>query len=163
MGQKVKNITLVITDPCYIKHGSCLMRRDTLYGDWSCMVFPGNIKENQSVDEWTNMYFDFFNEYNFTGKTSEEKSKMYDDWKEKKNTWMRDNGILGEFCADAGEVGIFDWRWLSEEDKEWCKSHPWCAAIIEDWSGDIDIEVIGESVHVIGCGDRPFFTSQTGL
>ena len=37
---KVKNITLVITDPCYIKNSYSATRyinESTIYGDWSCM------------------------------------------------------------------------------------------------------------------------------
>lgn len=162
---KTKNATLVITDPCYIKHGAyCLMKRNTIYGDWSCMVFPGNLEENsKTVEEWAEIYIDFFNEYNFTGKSSEEKKKLYDEFESKRDAWIKDKGILGEFCADSGMVGVFDWNYMDDEDREWCKSHPWCATIIENWTGEVDIKVIDESVHVVGYGDRPFFSAQTGF
>lgn len=162
--RKIKNTTLVITDPCYIKGGICLMERNTIYGDWSCMVFHGNVEEDSGiVDELSKLYFDFFKDYNFTEKTTEEKEEMYNEWKDRKEKWMSDNGVLGEFCADGGMVGIFDWEYMCDKDKEWCKSHPWCATIIENWSGEIDIKVINGSVHVVGYGDKPFFSAQTGF
>ena len=45
---KVKNITLVITDPCYIKNSGRATKyidRNTIYGDWSCMCYKGDSEE----------------------------------------------------------------------------------------------------------------------
>ena len=55
---------LVITDPCYIKgfRANKLMERSTIYGDWSCMVYPGTMEENDSFEEWSKKYLDFFNQ-----------------------------------------------------------------------------------------------------
>ena len=58
--------TIVITDPCYIKQTLSPMKRNTIYGDWSCMVYPGNMKENKKYEEWDEYYTNFFHEYNFT-------------------------------------------------------------------------------------------------
>ena len=48
--------TIVVTDPCYMKGVECPMQRGTIYGDWSCMVYPGNINENKKHEEWDEHY-----------------------------------------------------------------------------------------------------------
>lgn len=157
---KVKG-TIVITDPCYLKMDFPLTHRNTIYGDWSCMVYAGNINENKKYEEWNDYFFKFFNEYNFSNKTPEEKKAMSEEYNKFKEEWRKN--ILGEFCADAGEVGIFEWDRLHEENKEWCKQHPWCVTIIEDFDGEVDLEEINNEVHVIGKGNKPFFSVQSGF
>ena len=155
-------MTLVITDPCYMKGNGSLMQRNTIYGDWSCMVYPGKLGENEKYKEWDEKYFQFFNEYNFSGKNDEEKKSLLNEFNEFKDNWKKDN-ILGEFTADAGLVGVFDWDELSEENKTWAVEHPWCAAIIKQWTGNVEFEVNDETVHVVGTGEKPFFTVQSGF
>jgi len=155
--------TIVITDPCYIEQTNCPMYRDTIYGDWSCMVYPGNMDENKKHEEWDEQYFKFFNEYNFTGKTREEKDAMLAEHKKFREEWNKN--ILGEFCADSGQVGVFEWDKLNETEQRWVLDHPWCAAVIKDFDGDVEFNVIGKSVHVIGNSQNhlnDFFTVQSG-
>ena len=155
--------TIVITDPCYIEGVDCPMERGTIYGDWSCMVYPGDINENKKHEEWDEHYFKFFNEYNFTGKTREEKDVMLAEHKKFREEWGKN--ILGEFCADAGKVGVFEWDKLGEDNQKWVTEHPWCAAIIKDFDGDVEFYVDGESVHVIGTTENhtnDFFSTQSG-
>ena len=65
---KVENKTIIITDPCYIikdnsqdwekcKYGDDMKRLDnitnyessvTIYGDWSCTVYEGNIEQHSN-------------------------------------------------------------------------------------------------------------------
>jgi len=156
--------TLVITDPCYLKnyYGPCI-KRNTIYGDWSCMVYSGKLEENLKYKEWDGYYSKFFHDYNFTTENDEEKktlAKTFDDFKK---SWL-ETETLGEFCADAGEVGVFDYNLLNDENKLWIKTHNWCAAVIEDFNGDIDFFVDdNKNLHVIGTGNKPFFTVQSGL
>lgn len=155
--------TIVVTDPCYMKGVECPMQRGTIYGDWSCMVYPGNINENKKHEEWDEHYFNFFNEYNFTGKTREEKDVMLAEHKKFREEWGKN--ILGEFCADSGQVGVFEWDKLGEENQKWATEHPWCAAIIKDFDGDVEFELIDESVHVVGTTENhtnDFFSTQSG-
>ena len=161
---KINKRTIVITDPCYLKDSHSLMSRGTIYGDWSCMVYPGVFGDKSNKQfEWDQIYFTFFNEYNFGGLTPEEKAAKYAEYQKQKETWLKEN-TLGEFCADAGEVGIFCWDFLSEEEKKWVKEHPWCAAVIEDFEGDVSFMVDdNDNVHVIGDGPKPFYTVQSGL
>ncbi len=160
---KVKG-TIVITDPCYLKNAyeACLMHRGTNYGDWSCMVYPGIFGENEDYKQWDEKYFEFFNTYNFTGKSEEEKEKLANEFHEFREKWLKEK-TLGEFCADAGSVGVFEYDKLSDKNKLWIKEHPWCAAIIEDFQGDVDIVEISGNVHVIGGGNKHFFSTQSGL
>ena len=69
---------LLITDPCYVKDLFVypIASRDTIYGDWSCMVYPGKFGENEKFEEWDNYYLTFFNHYNFDGLSEEEKQKL---------------------------------------------------------------------------------------
>ncbi len=160
---KLTKEKIVITDPCYIKEsGRPMMERNTIYGDWSCMVYSGKLNENKNPEEWDETYFKFFNEYNFSGKTQEEKEAMQKEFKEKKDKWLKEK-TLGEFCADAGMVAVFKWDWLSERDQKWIMEHPWCAAVIPDVVGDVDIVVVDDSVHVVCEGETPFFSTQSGL
>lgn len=155
--------TIVVTDPCYMNGVKCPMQRGTIYGDWSCMVYPGNINENKKHEEWDEHYFKFFNEYNFTGKTPEEKQVMLAEYEKFREEWGKN--ILGEFCADSGQVGVFEWDKLGEENQKWATEHPWCAAIIKDFDGDVEFELIDESVHVVGTTENhtnDFFSTQSG-
>ena len=77
---KVEGITLVITDPCYIKKSPGVTKyfdRSTIYGDWSCMCYKGDKEEaKKKSKEWDNYYFNFFNTYNFGDLNKEEKKAL---------------------------------------------------------------------------------------
>ena len=127
---KVEGITLVITDPCYIKKSPGVTKyldRSTIYGDWSCMCYKGDKEEA------------------------------------KKKAFIEAN-CYGEFCADSGQVAVFDYATLSETDKEWIKEHDWCACIVPDYTGEFEyvIEGVGDnrSAHIVGDG---FYTTQSGF
>ena len=155
--------TVIITDPCYIKEGHSIMQRNTIYGDWSCMVYNGKMEENKKSEEWDKYYFDFFKRYNFDGLTEEDKENLAKEFEEHKKEWLANN-TMGEFCADSGNVGVFLADLLTERDLEWCKNHPWCATIINDFDGDIDFVVDNDNnLHVVGTGNINFFSTQSGL
>lgn len=110
---------IIITDPCYLWHGStdkdCEQDWDSLdefvyehglesqtfYGDWGCTVF----------------------------KTDGEVGDISDNSEE-----------LGKFCADGGMVCV-----LSKEDvlerypqfMKWADAHPWCVALIKGFTGKV--------------------------
>lgn len=164
---KVKNITLVITDPCYIKNSYSATRyinESTIYGDWSCMCYKGNKNEvKKKIKEWDKFYSDFFYKNNFSGLNKEEKKKLYEDYKNKKKEFI-DINCYGEFCADSGRVAVYDYSTLSEEDQKWINKNTWCACIIPDYTGEFHymIEKDGEhrSAHIIG---DTFYTAQSGF
>jgi flagellar biosynthesis GTPase FlhF len=98
-----------------------------------------------------------------SSKTREEKDVMLAEHKKFREEWGKN--ILGEFCADAGKVGVFEWDKLGEKNQKWVTDHPWCAAVIKDFDGDVEFELIDESVHVVGTTENhtnDFFSTQSG-
>lgn len=163
---KVTNTTLVITDPCYIE-GTCgrqYISESTIYGDWSCMCYKCSKEEAKKKKvEWDEFYFDFFRKYNFNGLSEEEKKEMYEEFKNKKEKFLREN-CYGEFCADSGQVAVYDYKTLDDRDKLFVKEHPWCACVIPHYSGEFDYVVENEgderTAHIVGDG---FYTTQSGF
>ena len=164
---KYSNDTIVITDPCYLKHSTPDMRRGTIYGDWSCMVYPGKMGENSGPEVWNERYMNFWNDYNFGGKTDEEKKQLLTDFQEMKKGWL-ENNALGEFSADGGEVAVFTWLKLSNDDRKWVLDHPSCAAVINNVTGEVRFRIVtdekgNQSCHVVCEGTTEFFTEQSGF
>lgn len=165
---KVEGITLVITDPCYIKGcgGTRYINEDTIYGDWSCMCYKYDKEEaKKKSKEWDKYYFDLFHKYNFSGLGQDEKKKLYNEFKEKKEKFIEEN-CYGEFCADSGRVAVYDYNSLNDKDKDWIEKHPWCACVIPDYTGefsyvveDVDSNSNG-TAHIVGDG---FYTVQSGF
>lgn len=161
--------TIVITDPCYIETSHPLMRNSTIYGDWSCMVYPGKMEENKDYEVWDKAYAEFLDKtWSKDWKTTPEdiKNKIRKEFMEFREKWVEEK-TLGQFCADAGAVGVFEMNRLSDKDRDWVREHPWCAAVVRDVDGDVNIVVRGKgnnrSCHVICEGKTPFFTIQSGL
>lgn len=168
---------IVITDPCYILKDkdwtdgyqmpegfTNYICRNTIYGDWSCMTYKGTLDTDLPA-QWDDILFKFFNDYNFTGKTEEEKKELYKIFSDIKKKWVEDN-CYGEFCADAGKVCVV---YLEEaikynpEFETFIKEHPWCVTVIEDFDGEVEEDVEDDSLMLIGTGNKPFFTIQSGL
>jgi hypothetical protein len=164
---KVKNITLVITDPCYVKNtfsARAFINESTIYGDWSCMCYKGDKEEaKKKSEEWDEIYFNFFKTYNFTGLDDSEKKDLWEKFSAKKKEFIEAN-CYGEFCADSGRVAVYDYDELDEKDQKWIKEHDWCACVIPDYTGEFHYAVEGEgdnrSAHIVGDG---FYTTQSGF
>lgn len=114
------------------------IRRDTLYGDWSCTTYNSDTNEK-----------------------------------------------IGNFCADAGMVGVFllDEVLKYNPDFDYHVERPWTTTLIKDFDGEIDFEIIhtegvyeddtefhskgerweDDSVSVVGKGNINFKTVQTGF
>lgn len=167
--------SIVITDPCYVlkrndyTNGYCMPEgftnyicRDTIYGDWSCMTYRGT-PDTDLPAQWNELYFNMFRAYNTPGTSDEDKKKQA--FKLSKQAWLAEN-CYGEFCADAGEVCVV---YLDEaikynpEFETFIKEHPWCVTVIEDFDGEVEEDVEDESLMLIGTGNKPFFTIQSGL
>lgn len=90
---------------------------------------------------------------------------LYGDWS--CTTFNTDtNDILGEFCADAGMVGVFllDEVLKYNPEFDWYQTRPWTTTLIKNFDGEIDFEIDDEeNLHVIGTGNINFKTSQTGF
>lgn len=160
---KVKNITLVITDPCYIKHSigaTKYIDESTIYGDWSCMCYKCDAEEaKKKASDWDKIYFEFFRKYNSTELNKAEKKKMNEEFTVAKNKFIKDN-CYGEFCADSGRVAVYDYDTLDDIDKEFVKTHSWCACVIPDYTGEFNYVVENRSAHIVG---DSFYTTQSGL
>lgn len=119
--------------------------------------------QEEKAKEWDKFYFDFFKKYNFSDLNDGEKQELYDDFCQKKKDFIEEN-CYGEFAADTGQVAVFDFGKLSEEDQKWVKEHDWCACIIPDYTGEFEYVIEGEgserSAHIVGEG---FCTTQSGL
>lgn len=166
---KIKG-NILITDPCYIDNHTginFIFKRNTICGDWSCLVYKGTEEENkQRSKDFDERYFKFFKEYNFTHKNNNEKKELVEEFNKEKEEF-KEKYTYGEFCADSGEVCVCILEEaLAKNDNlnKWIKEHNWCATIINDFDGDI-FETIddNEKLHIIGSGNKPFFTAQYGI
>ncbi len=114
------------------------IRRDTLYGDWSCTTYNSDTNEK-----------------------------------------------IGNFCADAGMVGVFllDEVLKYNPDFNYHIERPWTTTLIKNFDGEIDFEIVhtegvyeddtefhrkgekweDDSVSVVGRGNVNFKTVQTGF
>jgi len=143
---------IIITDPCYIAKD----------GDWPDFIDDAYNNKNSI-------------------KTFIERGTIYGDWScttfDTVNSWKP----IGNFCADAGWVGVFD---LSEvlaynPNFNYHIERPWTTTLIKNFDGTVWFEVDEHydedygyeySVHVIGKGVNTetgepieFRTTQTGL
>lgn len=88
----------------------------------------------------------------------------YGDWscttykKEKKEK-------LGEFCADAGMVGIFLLKEVLEYNPEFEKrlKNSKLATVIKDFKGDVKFNLKDERLIIEGLGNINFYTKQTSF
>lgn len=157
--------TIIITDLCYIirdgytnvnddwrkcEYGqnmealgiSHYICRDTIYGDWSCTTYKITEDPYKVID-------------NFIGAAENGEDYGVNCFK------------LGDFCADAGMVAVFDLdevRKYNPDIDGWIASHDWCVTTITDFDGEVEyyIDQAGYA-HIVGIGNINFFTDQTGL
>lgn len=126
-------------------------------------------------NEWR--YTNYFKNLGFT--TFLMNTTYYGDWS--CTTFEKEtNKVLGQFCADAGEVCVL----LLDEVLKYNPTYQdeigtWCATIIKDFDGDISFDIkeectivetdngayqdIDTNISVIGKGNINFYTAQTGL
>lgn len=153
--------TIIITDPCYIvKDNSEDWRKcsyghymenlgitnyiceSTIYGDWGCTTYKITENPYEVVDNFVQ---------------AAENGEDY---------WIECSS-LGDFCADAGLVAVFDLeevRKYNPNIDEWIKSHSNCVTTITGFDGNIEyyVDEAGDA-HIIGIGNINFFTTQTEL
>ena len=179
--------TILITDPCYLDHNSgedlwfesscgedlsvygCSqwISESTIYGDWSCHTYKGLKEEvQQNIEEWNTHYMNFFRKYNAKGVSQEERDKLLAEYRAFSKEFKAEH-TYGAFCADAGMVCVV---YLDEVLKvnpgiqDLIDKCPHCVTIIEDFDGDIRYEVgDDDDAHIVGIGNKNFYTSQSGL
>lgn len=125
--------------------------KSTIYGDWSCSTY----QTKEEPKEFMESILRILNDNLENGEDSED--------------WIPYEGeYIGEFCADAGLVGVFlldEILAYNPEWKSWIEEHPWCATIIEDFEGEVEyyIDKVYEEAHIVGTGNINFYTAQTGI
>ena len=125
----------------------------TIYGDWSCTTY----QIDGDPKEFVNSLLQALNDNLENEEYGEDESSIPDE------------GIyIGEFCADAGLVGVFlldEVLAYNPEWKSWIEEHSWCATIIEDFEGEVEyyIDKVDEEAHIVGTGNINFYTAQTGI
>ena len=125
--------------------------KSTIYGDWSCST----CQTKEEPKEFMESILRILNDNLENGEDSED--------------WIPYEGeYIGEFCADAGLVGVFlldEILAYNPEWKSWIEEHPWCATIIEDFEGEVEyyIDKVDEEAHIVGTGNINFYTAQTGI
>ena len=130
----IDNKTIIITDPCYITPNS---------SDW----YECKFGENMESLGFTNY---------ITSNT------IYGDWS--CTTYEQETGkVLGEFCADAGTVGVFELDEVLKYNPEFDYhiNRPWTTTVIPNFTGEVNI-VREDVVSVVGTGSINFYTKQTG-
>lgn len=182
--------TIVITDPCYVikrdkeddwskcGYGENMevlginnyMTNNTIYGDWSCTVLETS-DPKKAVDDIAEISKHFSNKLEECGGynniTEEQTKALYEECDSMQDSLNLNLKKLGGFCADAGLVSVFLLDELvayNSDFTKWAEDHYWCAAIIDDFDGDIEyyVDEMGDA-HIIGTGSINFFTTQTGL
>lgn len=178
---------IIITDPCYIvKHldYSTSPKWSDYHSYRNAKEYPDYIENvgskqfdeeaklldeadkkwrNENPDDWD----DFEGAMARAGITSYLYSRTYvGDWS--CETVNSDNSeVIGQFCADSGEVGVF----LLEDVMKYnpaftCEDNPHIATIVKDFDGYVNFEVgtdvYDTGIKVIGMGNVNFFTRQKG-
>ena len=161
--------TIIITDPCYIMraehHGTTPITKD----DWRACDCGQNMEvlgikhyicENTIYGDWGCTTYEI----------TEDPYKVINNFieaQEKGEDYGIDCSKLGDFCADAGLVSVFNLdevRKYNPDIDEWIASHDWCVTTIPDFDGEVNYYVDKQdNAHIVGIGNINFFTTQTSL
>lgn len=208
---KVENKTIIITDPCYI-----INKHEDKKPKWKDYPELAEISPRTKFSDYTPEQTIAYKEYS---KAYDEFNAKYDDWSKCSygenmealgitNYICRDTIYgdwscttyntdteekLGKFCADAGLVAVFELDEVlkyNPDFSQWIKTHNWCVTVIENFTGNINFEVVHQSgvytkddefesngkiyckegetwendeIQVVGKGNINFFTTQTEL
>ena len=181
--------TIVITDPCYLKHSSLdrdswkesnygedltvfgcsqWISEDTLYGDWSCTTYKGKQQEIEESLKGFQQIYDEVDKLTNEGLGYDAAWEfMYKDLQSLQTTHETKFTKLGKFCADSGMVCVVyldEVLKVNPTFKQWADEHDWCVTIIEDFDGDVRYIVDdNDEAHIVGEGNINFYTTQTGL
>lgn len=156
----------------------------TEYGDWSCTTVKDGPETQALIAKMNQQYLEFFNKYNFSGLSEEEKANLMEEYEKERKAITTDNLILGSFCADAGLVAVFllDEVLRFNPEFDYHINRLWTTTLIKDFDGDIQLthrtvqvpeydsdynktgKLVNEhEVSVIGKGNVDFYTTQTGF
>lgn len=171
------NGTIVITDPCYIESDSVntILSTSTIYGDWTCFTYKGSERNDELINKWWKTYLDSFKQFNSSEISPEEKhNKIFPQYNGEREKFLKEY-CYGEFTADSGQVCVvlLDEALKADPSFEgFIKDYPHTATVIEDFDGYIYTNIrkavnsIGneyDELHIIGEGNKPFYTQQCGF
>lgn len=169
--------TIVITDPCYIGSDSVntILTTSTIYGDWSCFTYKGSERNDELIDKWWKIYLDSFKKFNSSEISIEEKqNKIFPQYKKEKEKFLNEY-CYGEFTADSGQVCVALLDEVLKADpsfEEYVRKSPHIATIIDDFDGCIytttrkvvnSVSKEYDELHIIGEGNKSFYTQQSGF
>lgn len=140
---KVENKTIIITDPCYI------IKNDD---DWDNCEYGDCMDVLEGITNY------------------ESSNTIYGDWgctvyEGNIEQHSDNNKKLGKFCADAGMVAVLELDEVLKYNPDYDdpKKIPWVVTVIPNFTGEVTIENINNSIHVIGKGSVDFYSIQTSL
>lgn len=110
-------------------------------------------------DDWDKCGFgEHMERLGFTAFLSDD--TIYGDWDcEVVNTDTKEK--IGEFCADAGMVGVFLLDEVMKNNPEYEPAYH-NATVIKDFHGTVELRQDGENVKVVGVGNVNFESRQSG-
>ena len=125
----------------------------TIYGDWSCTTYQTEEEPKELLESILRILNDNL------------ENEAYGDGE---LPIPKVGKAIGEFCADAGLVGVFlldEILAYNPEWKSWIEEHSWYATIIEDFEGEVEyyIDKVDGEAHIVGTGNINFYTAQTGI
>ena len=166
---------IIITDPCYVIRKredrdnikilgfTTFISESTLYGDWSCKTLNlKNKNPKEFIDDVCNTYQESEKIKGLYGKLS----SKYKEAKEKVRSKTVNLEILGDFCADSGQVGVFLLDEVLKYNPEFINhtDRPWTTTLIKDFDGEVEYYIDSENqAHILGSGNINFCTIQTGF
>lgn len=185
--EKQKNGThlkgdIIITDPCYV----CIHRDFKTSPQWDDYMSYKSIRDYPDYDKESDSSKLFHKEREVMDEAYRKWDKENpDDWDDFAETLERNNiedyimgrtlvgdwscetvdsegNVLGRFCADSGEVGVF----LLDDIKRYNPSYdplenPHCVTVIKDFDGCVKLTERDGAAVVEGEGNINFFTRQT--
>lgn len=121
------------------------------------------IYEKETMDDWEKSNYGEDME-NIGLRTCITSDTLYGDWN--CTTYEKETSKeLGQFCADAGMVGVFlldEVLAYNPDFKEYLKKD-WVVTLIKDFEGEVSFETTEDELSVIGKGNINFYTKQTDL
>lgn len=125
----------------------------TIYGDWGCTTYRIEKEPKEFLESILRVLNDNL------------ENKEYGD---DELPILNEGKAIGEFCADAGLVGVFlldEILTYNPDWKSWIEEHSWCATIIEDFEGEVEyyIDKVNKEAHIVGTGNINFYTAQTSI
>ena len=180
--------TIVITDPCYLRHDSLnsyeyweksgygedlsvfgcsqWISENTIYGDWSCTTYKGDIEKLIEFFKKASIIQEpFCEDYTNREELLKVSDAVYEELAELQKSY--EFVEIGSFCADSGMVCVVyldEVLKVNPTFKQWAEEHTWCVTIIKDFDGDVRYEVDeNQEAHIVGEGNINFYTTQTDL